>query len=192
METLLSPSTVILYGRLVDDLQIITETAPNVTAHPPGPGANQMLLAQFDKKADPRLARIYAFSFEGHSWDLYRPAIFLVHGKGDPAESSTPGGGAARGPGKTDETGVAAQSYSYSEDMRIWRYEKADLSIRLDIEAGSFEQILLESVMNVEAPRVAGARVDATGARVDLAGARVGLAGARVGARGNRGGGWSD
>jgi hypothetical protein len=87
---------------------------------------------------------------------------------------------------------VAAQSYGYSDDMMMWTYEKGDFSIRMDVEAGSFEQILLESVLNVEAPRTAGARVDATGARVDLAGARVGLAGARVGARGNRGGGWSD
>jgi hypothetical protein len=73
--------------------------------------------------------------------------------------------------------------------MMMWTYEKADLSIRMDVETGSFEQILLESVLNVEAPRTPGARVDATGARADLAGARV--AGARATIRGNRGG-WSD
>jgi hypothetical protein len=92
-------------------------------------------------------------------------------------------------PASADETGVAAQSYSYSSDMMMWTYEKADLSIRMDVETGSFEQILLESVLNVEAPRTPGARVDASGARADLAGARV--AGARASIRGNRGG-WSD
>jgi hypothetical protein len=188
METVLSASTVILYGRVVEDLQILQKTSAIASMHPAGLGANQMLLAQI-AKGDALLARIYAFSFEGHSWDLYRPAIFLVHGPGVRAEPNPPPNRAAVAPASADETGVAAQSYSYSSDMMMWTYEKADLSIRMDVETGSFEQILLESVLNVEAPRTPGARVDATGARADLAGARV--AGARATIRGNRGG-WSD
>ena len=105
----------------------------------------------------PVLARIYAFSFEGHSWDLYKPAIFVVHGDGQPAEPIRPPNRAGRAPGSADETGVAAQSYSYSEDMMMWPYDKDDISIRLDVETGPFEQILLESVMKVEAQRTAGA-----------------------------------
>jgi hypothetical protein len=196
-ETLLSPSNIILYGRELLDLQIVQQLPnpnpppANIPNYPPGLGSNQMLRAQL---ADPNatLARIYAFSFEGHSWDLYKPAIFLVHGPGVPAEPNPPPGRASMAPATADETGVAAQSYSYSSDMMMWPYEKGDFSIRMDVEVGSLEEILLESVLNVEAQRTAGARVDATGARVDLAGARVGLAGARVGPRGNRGGGWSD
>jgi hypothetical protein len=202
-ETLLSPSKIILYGRKVLDLQILQQVqVPNpnpppenldVDLHPQGLGSNDHLREQLtDQGAGrpaPILARIYAFSFEGHSWDLYKPAIFLVHGDGEPAEPVKPANRAGRAPATADETGVAAQSYTYSDDMRIWTYEKDDLSLRMDVEAGSFEEILLESVLKVEAQRTAGARVDTPGARVDLAGARADVAGARV--RGNRGG-WSD
>ena len=86
---------------------------------------------------------------------------------------------------------MAAQDFSFADDPMVWSYDRADLSIRMDVDSGSFEQILLDLVLgggggpSVSGTRVSGARV--AGARVSgarVSGARV--AGARV--RGGRDG----
>jgi hypothetical protein len=130
------------------------------------------------------LARIYAFSYEGHYYDLSRPAIFLVHGIGTAAEPNKPGPGQSRGPASGDETGVATQDYSFADDMRVWPYDKGDFSIRMDVETGTFEQILLDATLAAASGTYAGANARGAGANV---GANVG---ANAGIR--RRGGWSD
>ncbi len=44
-----------------------------------------------------------------------------------------------------DQSGVAAREWEFSADSSLvyWEYEKGDFSLRLDSEAGQFEQILL-------------------------------------------------
>jgi hypothetical protein len=96
----------------------------------------------------PLFARIYGFSFEGTYYGLPRPSIYLVHGPGTPAgnwlTNST-----------IEQAGVAAREWDFSgnrfQDIRYWEYEKGDFSIRLDPEAGPFEQILLAAALRAGA-----------------------------------------
>ena len=77
-ETLLGVSSVYLFGRRLSDLVLNPNYANSVG---PAIGANNFLRQQL---ADPeaRLARIFAFSFEGEFFTLSRPTILLVHGLG--------------------------------------------------------------------------------------------------------------
>jgi hypothetical protein len=174
-ETLLSPSNILLYGRVLTDLEFtglpidpdINEPIDDV--HPPEPeqctlfpvprapsrlGDNNFLQRQLDVDRQdlarrPNLARIYGFSYEGHYYDLPKPAIFLVHGPGNDPEAwrpatALPHARVDRAPSDVDRSGVARTATSFAEDMRVWSYDKGDYSIRLDPESGTLEQILLE------------------------------------------------
>jgi hypothetical protein len=100
------------------------------------------------------LARIYGFSFEGAFYSLPRPALFILQGLGttlDPDHwfGGTRGFGSGTGQAgfrsDMDQSGVAAREWEFSADSSLvyWEYEKGDFSLRLDSEAGQFEQILL-------------------------------------------------
>lgn len=56
---------------------------------PPRLGSNNFLQAQLASPGA-RLARIYAFSYEGHYYDLAAPALFVVHGPGRDPEAFRP------------------------------------------------------------------------------------------------------
>jgi hypothetical protein len=122
---------------------------------PPRVGDNNFLQHQLDVDRQdvarrPNLARIYAFSYEGHYYDLAKPAIFLVHGPGSDPEAwrpatSLPDARVDRAPSDADRSGIARTSTSFAEDMRVWSYDKGDFSIRLDSESGTLEQILLQA-----------------------------------------------
>jgi uncharacterized protein YjbI with pentapeptide repeats len=75
-------------------------------------------------------------------------------------------------------TGLAAADFQFADDLMVWSYDKADYTIRMDVQTGMFEDVLLPMVdgggPGVSGARVSGARV--SGARVS--GARV--SGARV------------
>jgi hypothetical protein len=126
------------------------EIEPAVPAGAPGVGANVPLIITLMTI----FARIYAFSFEGSIYNLPRPAIFLVFGPGKGIDVQGFGGGRTN----TDEAGVVAREWEFSGagptfggtgnvDLRYWEYEKGDFSIRLDTEAGPFEQILLAAAL---------------------------------------------
>ena len=68
---------------------------------------------------------------------------------------------AAREPSVTDKTGVAATAKSFSEDMYVWEYDKGDFSIRMDLQTGPWEQILLEAELSSDRLRTffGGAKV---------------------------------
>jgi hypothetical protein len=159
-ETLLTSHSVLLYGREVLGVTLkkaseaMALTAPDSAepgalaqpqAPPPTPmGDNKFLEKQLEADGA-RLARIYAFSFEGHYYDLPKPVIFLVHGDGsDPEAMRPPQSRAGRAPADADRTGVASSPGSFSEDIRVWTYDKGDFSLRLDPDTGTLEQILLE------------------------------------------------
>lgn len=212
-ETLLSPSNLLIYGRAILDLQVVPAggVAAGQSEPPSDPpacvpenhnpfveerrGDNFFLQRQLNAEGA-RLARIYGFSFEGHYYDLSRPCLFLVHGDGHEAETLPAAPRVARGPDGADLTGVAAQDYSFSEDIRVWAYDKDDMSIKLDMETGSFTDLLLEAGLNEDSlqsyhsgARASGARASgarASGARASgarVSGARV--SGARVGGNGD-------
>ena len=120
---------------------------------------------------------------------LPRPVLFLVHGEG---VDFTDVGAArkhlvisARAPAEPSTSGVASLRFDFADNIRVWSYDKADYTIRMDVETGMFEQVLLDMFFGGGGPGMSGARV--SGARVS--GARV--SGARVsGAR--LSGGWND
>lgn len=209
-ETLLSPSTVLLYGRELVDIQFNYQDPRPGQGGNPAPGApnapplresgnnflEQQLLHGQGVPAAARLARIYGFSFEGYYYDLARPAIFLVHGPGDDPEPRMQPAGpppppqfanperSPTGPHGADFTGTANQDYSFAEDMRVWPYDKDDFSIRLDMVTGPFEQILLDAELVADdvlsSTSGAHARVSGAHARVSGAHARVSGAHARI------------
>lgn len=205
-ETLLSPSNVLLFGREVKDLTIVHphDHNPFVVDRKT---ANNLLSKQIrhgedgdDDKA--RFARIYGFSFEGTYYDLPRPVLFLVHGPGVAAEThADPRAGAggaaalarrvARSPDDPSRTGVAAPDFSFADGLMVWSYDKADYTIRMDVETGMFEQVLLDACFGdggggrVSGAMVGGAMVGGPSARGAMVrGAMV--SGAMV--RGRRGG----
>ncbi|WP_425081982.1 hypothetical protein [Ruegeria arenilitoris] len=141
-------------------------------------GANQQLKDQYGD--DARLARIYGFSYEGTYYELPEPTIFLVHGKGEsPTDGNKPGNLASRAPSDPTLSGVASADYQIANDIKVWDYDKADYTVRMDVMTGQFEQVLLDIYFGFDSPAISGARV--SGARVSgarVSGARV--SGARV------------
>ena len=184
-ETLLSPSSVLLFGRRVTDLE--------VTAQPHNPSVaarygNTLLEAQVARNHAANapdqtvFARIYGFSYEGTYYDLPRPLLFLVHGPGQPAEQAPAGPGNARfarAPDSPDRTGIAAADFSFGDQVMVWSYDKDDFTIRMEVDTGTFEDTLLAPFFLGEGYGVSGAKV--SGAKVSgakLSGARI--AGAKV------------
>lgn len=217
-ETLLSPSNILLYGREMRDITLVFKPEPDSPPdapvsgedqevdepgpqapprQPPHKGDNIFLRRQLEAR-EARLARIYGFSYEGHYYDLTKPAIFLVHGPGSDPEAIRPANTGPdarfdRAPADADRTGVAQTDSSFSEDMRVWSYDKGDFSIRLDVETGPFDQILLELELQMDFTEqtYSGASARTSGASARLSGASARLSGASARLR-NRGGGYSD
>lgn len=216
-ETLLSTSNVLLFGREITDLIVAGSGTSTVDdgggegdqsgtgdggeagrGHDPFQGARKgephWLWKQLENP-DARLARIYGFSYEGAYFDLPRPIVFLVHGAGEPAVLDSNITGAAqtdaqlaRAPQRPSVSGVAAANFGIADDIRVWSYDKADYTIRMDIETGMFEQVLLDayfadgghvSGMKVGGPRVSGMKVSG----MKVSGMKVG--GPRHGGRGD-------
>ena len=159
-ETLLSASAIRLYGRVVKGLTINLDDARTEL------GSNKFLRDQLDeaqnKKFKPVLARIYGYSYLGQYTALSCAAIFLVHGDG---ELASPTAGVVRADGtfgidgvdgnadaarlataasSTDVSGVAAKDWEFSSDIRVWEYDRADFSLRLDVDSGPLERILID------------------------------------------------
>jgi len=164
-ETLLSPSDILLFGRVVEDLRIV---APGAAA---GGGGKDARPEAGDRVADPRhgpfaqarkgaagqlerqlcsdganFARIYGFSHEGFYHALPRPALFLVHGPGLPAAGAmadiSPQCPADEGPDAMQGAG-GPHGISLPGDLMVWSYDKGDYTIRMDVQSGMFEQLLL-------------------------------------------------
>jgi hypothetical protein len=169
-----------------------TYTSPNTYAaavddrHGPFPiprGGNiSQLEQQLLPSRLPRFARIYGFSYESTYYDLPTPALFLVHGDGAEASefhvspSATAQRNPSRAPANPSLTGVNAADFEFADDVRVWSYDKADYTIRMDVLTGMFEQVLLDNFFDDvgTSTRLAGAKV--SGAKVS--GAKV--SGAKV------------
>jgi hypothetical protein len=175
--------------------------APEFTINvPPVQAAASVAInASLSDGNNPGLARIYAFAFEGQFYAIPRPPIFLVHGSGIPVGNWV-------GPSTLDQAGVAGREWDFSgywdqtqsqqpqqpgpDDLYYWEYEKGDFSLRLDPEAGPFEQILLQMALRSGADRASGAGV--SGAGVSGAGVSgAGVSGAGVSGAGVSGAGVS-
>ncbi|MDF3854546.1 hypothetical protein ACDP63_11940 [Paracoccus sp. P2] len=152
-ETLLSPSNLLLFGRVVEDLQIRPPSAhgkhddPRHGPFPRARGGTPGLLERQLQAEDANFARIYGFAFEGLYHVMPRPALFLVHGPGLDAgkvmsQLRSPQAAPAEAMG--EGTGEGARGLPQPDDLMVWSYDKADYSIRLDVRSGMFEQLLLD------------------------------------------------
>ncbi len=143
-----------------------------------GSGNNNFLGDQFGD--DAQLARIYGFAYEGTYFELPEPCLFLVHGDGESAtDGNKPAGQGARAPMEPTLSGVAAADFQFANDIRVWDYDKADYTIRMDVLSGQFEQVLLDLYFGFDSPAISGAKV--SGAKVSgakVSGAKV--SGAKV------------
>jgi hypothetical protein len=197
-ETLLSHTKIWLFGRVLRDISIHravyaniphTETDGNHADTPPQMSNNNFLFAQLSG-AGAQLARIYAFSYEAGYYDLARPTIFLVHGEGIEPEgvsgTLTPDQRKlSRMPGETGRTGLATQEGSFAGGIKAWAYDRADFTIRLDMEGGSFDSLLLEAELNDwdMATRSAGSVARSAGSVARAAGSVARAAGSVARAR---------
>ena len=89
------------------------------------------------------LARIYGFTYEGAYYELPRPAFFLVHGEGIPATEFQPSGRPQSRASTWQSllTVSPLQTFSSLTIIRVWSYDKADYTIRMDVETGMFEDV---------------------------------------------------
>lgn len=159
-ETLLGHSTIWLFGRELADIKLnpgvynaipADDLAARKADTPvqKGNSHNGFLLDQLEE-ADARFARIYAFTYQGAFYELGRPSIFLVHGTGiDPEGSSAAADPSlatlSRMPANFGRSGLASLSGSFSGSMKVWAYERADFTVRLDMESGTFDSVLLSA-----------------------------------------------
>jgi len=163
-ETLLGVSAVHLFGRPLSDL--ILQGGP-IYQNLSVPSAGRNFLKEQLGAADAALARIFAFSFEGAFVELSRPAIFVVHGPGvdpnDPPPANVDYERLYRSPGSNARTGLGSQIGALAKDMRVWIYDKGEVSMRLDAETGTLEQILLSAELSTD-PRGASGGLSRSGA----------------------------
>jgi hypothetical protein len=146
-------------------------------------GADGFLRNQL-ARPDAKLARIYGFSFEGHYYDLPKPAIFLVHTDGFPVDQ------AHHDRSDVDTSGVIARDWEFAStvggpaaDLRYWEYDKGDFSIRMDVETGPFEQILLAAALRGGPATTSGADLRSSGADLRSSGADLRISGADLRSR---------
>lgn len=145
-ETLLSVNAVYLFGRALSDIKLKYKD-PSDKNRLMGRGQNNFLASQL-RNVDAKLARIYSFAYEGSFYELARPTVFLVHGEGADPDAPLPKAEyerLARSPGRITRTGVARHFGAFSTDVKVWVYDKGDFSMRMDIETGTFDEILLEA-----------------------------------------------
>jgi hypothetical protein len=187
-ESLLNFSGILLFGRSLDELRFKMDPPGTNKNIPERMGSNSFLEKQL-RDPDARFARIYGFSYEGDYSDLYRPTVFLVHGDGILVEELPskvkPARRYSRAPDTPDKTGMASYEGGFAQDIRVWSYDRADFTLRLDIESGSFDEMLLSYETDDDWAHYSGAVV--TGGKVGggkVGGGKVG--GGKVGARRGR------
>lgn len=121
-------------------------------------GRNRQLELQLHSD-DACFARIYGFAYEGAYYDLPRPTLFLVHGEGELVTKPDEGEPHdARAPRSSALTGLASAGFDFADDLRVWSYDEADYTIRMDVETGMFERVLLEAMFDPDSERLPQAK----------------------------------
>ncbi|MFK7881771.1 hypothetical protein [Roseobacter sp.] len=161
-ESLFTSASIVLFGREVDDLAIIKKGLSTATT--------------FSKEKN-QFARIYGFTYDGIYYDIATPVLFMMSTKGKAAST-------------VDVPGPNPKEKKFYESLLAWTVKQTDETVRLDIDQGKFQDVLLGMMLGDGASGVSGARV--SGARVSgarVSGARVSgarVSGARIsGARGD-------
>ena len=124
-KSLLGAGDIRLFGVVVEDLVF----------QPGGASAGETGLAEGDAMLRARLhqrggrfARIYGFTYEGTFYLMPRPALFLVHSKGEPVTTTL-----------ADQLAL-----SLPDALRSWTSDVFDHNVRLDVSVGSMRDIALE------------------------------------------------
>ena len=147
-ETLKTSEEVVLFGRNVEDMAITT-----------GAGAARTI------DVNERIIRVYGVTFDSVYYEMTAPVMFVVKGDGEDLQN-------------VPVPGPNPKQAAFYATLKAWVVNKDHEAIRLDVETGKYEDVLLAGLDDGSSPmsgaRVSGARV--SGARV--AGARV--SGARV------------
>ena len=164
-ELLLNQSAIWIFGRITEDIKFNSKAYANLPetereGHeentPPFVSQNKFLLNQLRSKGV-NFARIYSFVYQGSFFDLPAPAIFLVHGKGiDPeyARTSPEFADVSRMPSDIGRLGLGTTiPGSFPRGIRVWSYDKADYTIRMEVETGMFEQVLLDAMLGDDSRR---------------------------------------
>jgi len=150
-----------LFGRVVEDISVkdMSDGKTKTT-----------------KAADKaKFIRAYGFSFGGVYHTIMRPTLFLVHGNGlDPKKVQQPG------PDDDDE--------AHYDSLLVWECDQEDATVRLDVDSGRIEQVLLAAAADASFAQQGGHGGHTSGALVSgalVSGNRV--SGALVsGARGRK------
>lgn len=159
-ENLLSPTNIILFGR-VFPLEVDHDALPQAL------GANHFLRDQL-AAGNSGFARIYAFSYEGTFYNLPKPAIYLVHGEGSVVRGAgLPNRGQGNNQPVITDSGLVALDVAFESDVRMWEYDKGDFTLRLDVVSGTLDELLLEAALSMNAREALISRSDLT-ARSDL------------------------
>jgi len=166
-ETLLAPSQIRLFGRAFTALQINTDMLARAFGQEPGKSPFQNPMTdKLMPSYEPHLARIYGFSFEGNYHKMTAPAVFLVHGEG--IEIAT-----AFDEIELSQLGVEFKAQNFAKGVKMWSYDRSDMSIRVDLLSGMLQDILLApefaAAVSVTGGEVAP-RNDFLGRAVDLVG----------------------
>ena len=142
MSGLMEHSRILLYGRAVTDITLSAADSNQDSSS----GS-----AAVPKGASGSFVSVYGFEFEGHYYDLPKPAILMVNGT-----AQTP----------TDAGAVVQPHPILADNIQVWSVNKGDMSVRLDVDAGPLEDILLEQAIDAaglaaqtSAKRVSGKRV---------------------------------
>ena len=155
-ESLGSAASIVLFGRLVDDLAVVKthdgKRSEDVDLNQP--------------------ARIYGATYDGVFVEMATPVLFMVDAEKSYDPSTVP------------VPGPSTKNKAFYDSLSAWVVQRSDKTVRLDVDEGKFEDLMLElggeDLTGISGARVSGARV--SGARVS--GARV--SGARIsGARGD-------
>lgn len=137
-------------GKLIS-VEIYQKNDTQNNKHSPFSGKRNGLASEIQQQVlierDPSFARIYGFSFEGFYYTLPRPVIFLVHGDGFPVSELRGRINRARAPGEPSLTGIGEADFQFSDEITVWSYDKADYTIRMDVETGMFEDVLLAAML---------------------------------------------
>ena len=115
-----------------------------------------------DQDLEPTLARIYSFSYEGNYYKLDYPLIYMVWGNGIPPEEVDSESGLPKF--LTRNTGIEGKDWRFGSDIRVWKIDRHDKSICIDLDIGSFKEILLEpcdeaEIMSARAKMASRAKV---------------------------------
>ncbi len=180
-DTLVDDSNIRLFGRPMWDIKLADidkrrsaylgpeppEGDEPTYPYPSYLSSNRFLVNQLlHEKA--QLAKIFAFAYQNEIYELAKPAIFLVHGPGIPVEGPFVTGDREvflrKVPAFTSRSGVVGQRGSFSHEILVWMYHRADFTLRLDIESGSFDNLLLAMEMGgaIDIASMQGGDADAT------------------------------